>query len=509
MLETKEQKQIFGGCIILIIILGVVSIWHRPNFTFKDTTNYQALQQRSVKQQKAYDQYLAALGTTAQAQVAMADKIFPPEQVKAAVFKALKADQDIKIPALADEQIKISSSSGKVAVKNYLAAAAPIFDKLKSVTDAGINDIYNPTGDPNKIDSLIAGVSVAAVRYQEVAVPKEAVLMHKQLLIAMQTYADLLRSSKSYTTDSSVSPWPQMYKDFVIMDKTVSSAGDSFRQLNVKYNLLAEGESDQRTGIAGWLIPTASAQIATVDIWAKAQEAINEAIAVSVARFMLAFIDELTKKVEQAYRISNFLYYTDALVSGQYVDDYLTKYVADPLDQALVKNFIPELSCGNSKNLNSVFQAKADQYLGFDPSAVDPKDPDYYTKLAKVGDFMASTQGWDIYYKGVAGQAQSAAEKAANNELNSTGYKAARDVTGGIITPVDVAVSTMRAAFTRYLSEGRSDKQSSAVEKITSQITQSLLNNFVFQGTVLKEQKVCLTTPVAQLLTPVPLEALP
>ena len=175
----------------------------------------------------------------------------------------------------------------------------------------------------------------------------------------------------------------------------------------------------------------------------------------------------------------------------------------------MVKNFIPQVNCGNSKDYSSAFKAKADQYLGFDPNGLDPKDPNYYTKLAKVGDFMSQPNGWELYYKGIASQAQGAAEKAAGNELTSPGLKTARDPSGNIITPVEVSLGVMRAAFQRYLSEGRSDQQSTVVERITGQITQQFLNSFVFQGVVLQEQKTCISVPQVNLLSGVQLVTAP
>ena len=505
MLETKEQKQVFAGCITLIIILGLVSFWNKPNFSFVDNTNYQAANNSYTKQQEAYNKYLASIDTTPATQEKMFKEIVPEAEIKAAVAQQLQTDQKIVMPEIADKQIKISNAKGKVALQKYLSQSAPIFDKLQAVTDSATGDIYNPAGDPNKIDSLLADVSSAIADYEKIAVPKEAVTFHKQLIVGLGSYKDLLSLSKDYMASSTSNPWPETYKNYSIIAQSNQIAGDSFQQLNQKYNLL--GDSEQTPG--NFLIPAANAQLATVDIWAKAQSVLNEVAATAIARYMLGFLDQLTKKIEAAYRVSNFLYYSDALVSGQYADDYLNKYVADPLDRVMVKNFIPQVNCGNSKDYSSAFKAKADQYLGFDPNGLDPKDPNYYTKLAKVGDFMSQPNGWELYYKGIASQAQGAAEKAAGNELTSPGLKTARDPSGNIITPVEVSLGVMRAAFQRYLSEGRSDQQSTVVERITGQITQQFLNSFVFQGVVLQEQKTCISVPQVNLLSGVQLVTAP
>lgn len=504
MLETKEQKQIFAGCVALILILGLVSFWHRSNFKYQDAANYQALKQKSQAEQAANDQFLASLGTTADAQKAAVSQLLPEAEVKAEIETALNASQTIIVPTIADSQIKTSSATGKAAVLAYMTQGASIFGDLKTVTDISVDNIYNSAGDSNRVDSLIADVNLALSRLDKLTVPKEAVDFHKQLLVGLQTEADQLSSAKSYASDPSSNPWPRMFKDYVITNKVLAMGGADFKQLNLKYNLLGDRESSVDVAQGTWLTPTAHAQLATVDIWQKAQQALEEIAATSIARFMLAFLDKLANKIEQTYRISNFLYYSDALVSGQYLDDYLNKYVGDSLDQKMIKNFIPEITCGNNKDYSQVFQAKATQHLGFDPASLDPNDPQYYQKLASVGDFLSSPNGWQLTYQDAATQAAASARQAANTELTSPGYKTARDAAGNIITSVQVSIASLRAIFQRYLSEGSSTSQFTTTQQITSQITQTFLNNFVLKGVVLQEQKACISIPQVQLVTQIP-----
>lgn len=498
MLETREQKQIFAGCAVLVVVLIGVSFWQRSNFLYHDNVDYNALQMQSNQKQEQYNQYLASLGTSAQAQSAIVSQILPQAELQAEVEKTLNVSQKIVVPQIKDSQINISNQNGKPALQKYLSESGPIFDNLKTITDSGLDDIYNSSGDKNKINSMVTDVAAASVQYQKISVPKEAVTFHKQMIVALEAYEDLLKSSKSYMVDSSADAWPEMYKNNVIIGKSVAAAGTEFEQLNSKYNLLGDAETPAEGNV---LVPKAQAQFAVVDIWAKAQEALEEAAATSIARFMLAFLDKLANKIEQVYKISNFLYYTDALVSGQYVDDYLNKYVDSSLDRTMIKNFIPEISCGNTKDYSKAFEAKANQYLGFDPASLSPSDPQYYQKMAKVGNYMSSPQGWQTYYQGVASEAQSAAQKAANNELLSPGQKAGRDALGNIISPVEVSVSSLRAIFQRYLSEGSDTTGFVGTQKITSEITQTFLNSFVLKGVVLSDQKTCISVPQSELVT--------
>jgi hypothetical protein len=229
---------------------------------------------------------------------------------------------------------------------------------------------------------------------------------------------------------------------------------------------------------------------------------------------MGAMLNKLISKIESNYMIANFLYYSDALVAGQYTDDYLNKYVADTVDRQVIKRFIPQLACGrNTADLRPVFEAKAKDYLGFTPANISPSDPQYYSKMAKVGDFLASPNGWEVYYEDLADQAESEAEKNADRELTSSGLKAARDqIKSGLAKSVSSLVSAQRASFTALLQLGAQNAEG-IISGFVAQLTQTLVNNFVFKGVtggpaggvgVLKEQSTCVA--VAQIQPILPLE---
>jgi len=207
------------------------------------------------------------------------------------------------------------------------------------------------------------------------------------------------------------------------------------------------------------------------------------------------------------------LYYSDALINGQYVNDYLNKYVNDNLDKAIIKKFIPQFSCGKQdQNLKAVFEAKAREHLGFDPNNVSPNDPNYYQKMASVGDFLASPNGWQIYYQDLAAQTQSEAEKAVEKELTSSGLKTPRNTIGSSISgSINSIISSEQASFTALLQLGISNADS-IISNVVAKLTETLVNQFVFQGVtgnngniaVLKEQPTCLDAYQLNPVLPLP-----
>ena len=496
-----ERKRILLACLVLILILSIVSACSHPSFKYSDNTNYKEAQQKDSEQQKAYADYLAQLHTTPEAQTAMYQQILPPAEVQQQVAEALRTDQEIQIPATPKTKVKVVQQSGKDAVVGFFNASNPIIDNLNTITTGAKDDFFNQTGDMSKVDSLIKALTGSLSSYAELPVPEEVANFQNKQLVAFEAYLDLAKLSKSYMNGQVTDPWPDMYKYSSILGESAHDADGLFSSLAERYKL---ADNTQRSVFADMFVPVAHAQLATVDIWAKAQQILEVAAATAAARFMLDLLNRLAVQIQKAYTITNFLYYSDAL-TNKYVNDYLNKYVTDPADKSLILNFIPAISCGVNQDYRSTFQSKADLYLGFDPSTLDPNDPQYYTKLARVGNFLSTPEGWDLYYQDAAAQAQSSAQQAALNELTSPGNKSARDIAGNIILTAQTTVDAMRATLQNMLASGFAGYSKDGwTAQIASGITQTFLNKFLFQGAVLQEQKACIAAPRGNILSTIP-----
>ena len=506
MLETKDQKQIFYGSIALIVILVVVSIWHKP--INQPSVDYAALEKQSELKQQAYVKFLASLGTTPQAQKQLFDEILPPEEMRKAVEDELEANQPIVIPDKPKTKITTVNETGQDVMIAYADAATPIVEKVSSVTILGQNELLRTDGNMSSINKLITSLEDSLKQYSNLKVPQEAVDFQSQQLIALEAYLDMAKLSKNYINEQENKPWPKMYKNAAIMAETTVRAQNAFSALDAKYGF---SKQNGEKGKTGWFVPTAHAFVFAfvIDIFQKIQY-IAESIAIAaLATFEIHFLNKLSQKIQKAYAITNYLYYADALVSGQYVDDYLNKYVKDATDRALVRQFIPAVSCGTRQNFSSVFKTKAKVHLGFDPNTVDPKDPNYYQKSAKIGDFFSSPNGWQLYYQDVAAQAENVAKQSADRELTGAA-KTSRGLAGEIITSAQDVLTTQKSSLQAMINSGYPGETGNPwAAKIASHATQVFINSFVFKGAVLKEQRACLPTPVVSLVTTVPKGAAP
>ena len=91
---------------------------------------------------------------------------------------------------------------------------------------------------------------------------------------------------------------------------------------------------------------------------------------------------------------------------------------------------IPEVSCG-AVDYSQVFNAKAGQYLGFDPTTLDPNDPNFYQKMYSVGGGNANPFVQQIAFANAAQMVHAKSLVTAQAEISqSAGLKTPRNCQG-------------------------------------------------------------------------------
>ncbi|MCX6796875.1 MAG: hypothetical protein NTX98_00135 [Candidatus Doudnabacteria bacterium] len=521
MLETKEQKQYFTTAVVLIVVLSLVSLWHRQGPQPVENRQNQAKNNEQFNAQ-AYLKYLETLKIDPKASKELFQQLITKEEIKEQVEKELGADQPIKTPKVSDSQIKISTKTGSEAIMDYFANTTGIALNFNAKTKNLSQELFSENQEaPSKI---LPEYEKAYKQLLAVEAPKEAAALHKDLVSSFISYGVFLEVSKNFAQDSSKDVWPEVYRNYAAINEVMGSYGQELNKIAEKYKLAdapilpyyAGADSNDQFR----LIKTAHAflgigdvTITVGDIPRIIMDAIQEGLASSFSKFMGSYIEKFVAKIESNYMIANFLYYSDALVSGQYVNDYLNKYVADSLDRQIVKKMIPQFNCGKQDpNLKKVFEAKASEYLGFNPEEVSPNDPQYYEKMARVGSMFSRPDGfaWESIYEGMAQQAKSEAEKAAEKELTSPGLKTPRDtINKSINLSVNSIVSSERAALSSLMQLGSSNAKS-FISSFVARLTENLMNKFVFRGAVangssvgvLKEQPTCLAATQLSVVVP-------
>ena len=519
MLETKEQKNILLIVGVLIVILSLVSLWGRSNFIPQsqpqDKTNGD-----NFLQSQAYLNYLNSLEIDKQASQELFQEILSEEDIRNEVEKALKVDQVITLPEIDERDLNISGDHSKEAMENYLSTVLgytiDFNDQNKSLNE----QLFS--GDLSSTQELMENYQKLYEELKGVETPEEMLGLHKSMLKSYVSYGDLIQTSKQHAAGDNENSWPELYHDYAVVNDQLKFYRGELNRLANEYQIsaitvklnYAQGEDKAKVPF----IKTTHAflgfgdlTVTIGDIPRIIKEAIQEGLVASFSQFMGSMINNLIDKIESNYLIANFLYYTDALVAGQYTEDYLAKYVSDDFDREVIKTFIPQFSCGaGNEFLAPVFKAKAQEYLGFDANLLSPNDPDYYNKMARVGSFLSSPQGWQLHYQDIANIAKSEAEKSAERELTSPGLKTPRDsVNNAISQSINSIVSAQRASFNAIMQLGIQNAEY-FISSFISSLTQSIINKYVFRGVtgdgslmgVLKEQPLCMAAAQLQLVLP-------
>ena len=164
--------------------------------------------------------------------------IITEEEIKQEVVKALSADKPVELPVIGNEKIKINSSNTASAVSQYLT---------DSISDAYSfnNNSLSLTGDLFGAQKSSAGelkpkLDELQNKLYALNVPKDAVALHKSLIMAYSAYSDLLSSAQKFNPQDYAKNdeiWPQVYKNYVIANIAANNYSTELNKLTNKYQI--------------------------------------------------------------------------------------------------------------------------------------------------------------------------------------------------------------------------------------------------------------------------------
>ncbi len=519
---NPQQKQIITACIILVIILGLITACSRPNFKFSTKPISSNSTGLTPEQSKAYEDYLSTIKTDPKASQELFQTILTKDDVEKEVTNSLRPDLPKQIPTIDVAKIKVSKSANAEVASQYLSQTLGKVYSFNNSTKISNQNLFEASYQERQ--QLLSDISTLTKQIYAIEVPADAINLQISLLTALASYENLVNVAGSYNAQdysSNEQIWPKVYNTYSIVSEQNDIYSQELTKLANKYKIsqiesqssyadYQPGESKDENNFS--LIPKAHAFLGIGDLTFSTtigdipriiMDAIQAGIESAVLQFLSSMLAKLIEKIEKNYLIANFLYYSDALVNAQYAQDYMSKYVADVVDQNVIKQLIPQFACGRQPyNLRPLLEARATQHLGFNPATLSLEDPNYYSKLASVGDFLSSPEGWDVYYQDLADMTVGASQQAINRELTSAGLKTPRDANKlSISQSISNIVSAQRAGFNALLMSSISSAKN-LIAKVVATLTETLINKFVFAGVsgsggnigVLKEQPMCLDT---------------
>jgi hypothetical protein len=512
MFYNKEQKSYFYIAMTAALVLIVVTVWNPSSFKFKDNTDYEKLAaERSKAEKDQYEQYLASLKTDSEASKRLLSQLVTEESLRKEVELTLQINQKIATPDIPDSTLVILQDSNQQAVLDYFKQSLSATLAYNQAAEGSTQNLFVPNISPVAIQTMQAQNNDLIRNLRGIPVPKEALAYHKSQILAYEHYGNVLTSAQSFASGNQTIAWPDIYRNYVVINDEIETANAQFGQLETKYKISGELQSFFAQSSASSLyVHSAEAfiipgigEIVIADIPAAIWKAIREALARAFARFAISMLDKVVTSIESNFAITSQLYYSEAL--GQvYTTEYLQKHVTDPLDQEIIKRFIPQYFClpKDPQELRQIFSQKSRDYLGYDPATLDPTDPDFYNKLARSGSFFASPDGQELYYEQLAAQAASAAADASSKEVVSPGLKTPRSLVNNQIERTMATIfNTQQAAISGTIQLGTNNTEN-VVGQLVSAVIENLINKFVFTGAVIQEQKTCVGSPTPKPIIP-------
>lgn len=495
-------KKYFLGIIgFLVVVLLVVTFVQPGSFRYNEEGVTKEEQAKADALRKQYAEYLASIKPDPEASKKLFRELIDEKQLEKQVAAELKTNQKITVPEIPNSKLALTQESGQAPVDTYFKAVQPVIRQYAQNAGSSAPRLFNDA-DPEQI---AIDTTAALEQLYKTPVPEDVLAFHKAEIGTMEQIVALANTAE-VVDEPKADPWPKVYEQYAVINDQTKVLKDEFSRLDQKYALTTPRGEGQEPIVQSRIIKTANAQFSVVvveDIWATVEKIAREALASAFANFMNKFLDKLITDIQENYYVANFLYYTDALVRGQYVEDYLDKYITDAVDQQIITRFIPQFNCADNKDdLAPIFIAKAREYLGFDPSTIDPTSSDFYSKMGRLPDLFPEEQ--ELNFRGSAQTAMIRAnESAIIEQLTPTGTKLPRsDVLGKQITTTVASINAqLQAAFNAKLGLGTNNTQSVVSQLVSSTINQ-FVDKYVFKGVVLKEQETCIQLPQLKPIVP-------
>lgn len=513
-----EQNKTLSYAVIGLAIAALVTItvWQPGEWSFRNKTDYDAQRRQAEQELAQYQKFLDSIQPDYESSQQLLKKIATEEVVRQEIEETLNTKQKIVIPEVPSSEILISNRSDKDAVVNYVNDVSSMVENLRGGVSPAVQSLYADNPNTEDLKKAQTETDTFVANLKKMSVPAPVAQLHKANIVSFSEYGELFDESQKYAVDNAINPWPQFYQNYSIIDNRLAVVRTELDRLNKQYAL------DQNTGvdIAPPFIKTAQAQFGTVtvitaDLERQIIEGIKEALAKSFAQFAVKMLDKLVAHIEKNFAIASQLYYSNEL-NRFYSVEYMKKFVSDPLDQDIIKNFLPEYFCvsPDKSKLRDIFVAKARQNVGSD-IVINPADPDFLTKLARLGaDEKNYPLWWEGYYESLAAKTQSEAESASAKEVVSPGLKTGRDIISSQVNKTMAAVfNVQEAAISGTINLG-TNNVSSPVSQLVAGVVETMINKFIFTPIgggssssggigILQEKSVCLQVPEIKPLVPV------
>lgn len=576
---SKKQRVQLAISFVMVLALSLVTLWSPANFLVKspkvDTDKQRAdFQINLAKQRDDYRKMLADFNYDKEASKEVLQKVITEKEVLAIAEEELDTKQKVEIPAVKVAGDKVVNTQDAKQVSQYFEQHFKDKKQLTEKTAFNSMNLYRDATTTEMLEETKRLAQEYAGDLASTSVPQPAVKYHEAMLGAYQSYDRMVNLAKDYVPATGDGPWPAVYREWVIANEFANRAVSEIKNLEKQY-AVSEVYASVYGEEAPWLaragiVKSADALMLfgfqlTFEV-GNIMEEIRAALASALAGFINKLFNRIIGLVEKNFAISNYLYYADALVTGQYAENFLDKYLGEcvpldangnavnqnqgglvfnnngescarqgginvggalsnslskQIDKQIIKAFMPQFNCGelDMGTVGPLLQQKAQEYAGIDiTQPLDTTSGDFYSTINKVNHLASEVLGQELLAKDAAEITTKRISESITNELLGSGKKAGRDANPA--TPnapvsdpiIKLSVGSIQNASLSTLVGNTllgTDRSTITINiaSLVKTILSSFLNNFIFTTAkfVFKEQdrQSCVTgIPQASAIIP-------
>lgn len=523
MQPVNQQKAILIVAVLAVVALLATTFFSNGFMLFNLSEQEKHQIAKTQEGIKASVKFSPDSGVDEAASKLIWQQVLDPEQMKQEITAELGVDIPYK-PIVVDEgKLNIVDESSESAVADYFKNLSSLVGGYKQYLEPNLPVVWGYDTDQGVAYQVAKVTDEVVKEMYEMPVPKPATEFHKNLLAGMQ-------ANNSYVKDNDLAlrnllprgnQWQGTANTMIAFKDSSLGVEQESKTLALLYpgldKKLAEEKgffSTKEARALGYAPPTlpsvpgvgGGVPVVTTTDWPRFfRELLQSIIAVATTNYAKNRILSYIEGVENQFLITNYLFYTDALVDQKYATSFLEKYVDNPKQRQVIKQLLPQFSCGKTdvEAVKKTLRDEALSYLGYDPKNLDYRDPNLYDKIVESS--APSSTGAAInadaallFNRSLAIVTEFQAQRAANQELIAPGKKVpvTNDQKKNIQVSLDYLTSKMQSAiktvFDFVLPTSATTGKEGMASLVVSAVGQIIQQFGVANAVVLKEQQTCI-----------------
>ncbi len=516
MQPVNQQKALIVVSVLAVVVLLATTFFSNPQYLFNvSEEEKQAIKQHQESIKSAY-RYPPESNVDQEASEAVWRQIFSVSDIDAEIIREIGADKRYSPPRLSETDLLSTDDGTEKAVVEYSKKLLGAVNKFQASSAPLLNESWGDGADPSSVYALAQITKETLSEVRDLPVPAPARTLHLAVLKGLAPYNELVRDQDLATRNllPRGSRWTKTTNTYLAMQDSVAEMKTGVVAIQNYFGkdlvLNQDAESNFAVKTAHAFLPGTGVPVnVTSDLPAWWELLMRDMIGIAVSDFVKDTVSKYVKKTQSQFLVTNYLYYSDALVNSKYSNDWLKKYVSNQKDRDIIKELLPQFSCGNvnEEDVRKQLRDKALEYLGYDPKKIDPTDPNFYTLLLKASNpnstsAAISEEGALLFNQSMATVVQAEAKRSAQLELLAPGKKV--PVTNELDPKIAKALSDIDAEIRSALNSifGIVEPASATTGgygfgAYVINAVKSVIKLFgISNAVVLNEQKICVKTPV-------------